>query len=354
MPAGGYRTFIAGEVLDQNDINDYLMQGMLVFAGSAARGSAIGTAVEGQFSFLTDTDTIEYFDGTNWVELETGVPNLVATGGNGTATSGGYTYHAFTSTGDLVVTQGGICEALLVGGGGGGGSRGLANFFGGGGGAGGVLYVTDLYIPAGTATVTVGAGGPNISNDSALQVPGGFSRLASATALGGGGGGAGNGRAGTGASGGGGGNGTSSDVVPGIGLAGQGNRGGYGDAGTDDASGGGGGAGAVGADGSGTNGGDGGAGISTYDSWISIVNTVLGATPIGENVSGTYWIAGGGGGAGEDGNLNPGGDGGGGNGIGDSGTPTSGTARTGGGGGGGEDSAAGQGGSGFVIVRYAV
>ncbi len=53
MPAGGFKTFVAGEVLDQADINDYLMQGVLVFAGTAARGSAIGTApVEGQFAFL--------------------------------------------------------------------------------------------------------------------------------------------------------------------------------------------------------------------------------------------------------------------------------------------------------------
>jgi hypothetical protein len=32
------------------------MQGMLVFAGTAARGSAITSPVEGQFTYLADSD----------------------------------------------------------------------------------------------------------------------------------------------------------------------------------------------------------------------------------------------------------------------------------------------------------
>jgi hypothetical protein len=38
MAAGGYKEFVAGETLDQDEINDYLMQGMLVFAGTAPLG----------------------------------------------------------------------------------------------------------------------------------------------------------------------------------------------------------------------------------------------------------------------------------------------------------------------------
>jgi hypothetical protein len=41
MAAGGFREFVAGEILTEDLINDYLLQGVLVFAGTAARGSAI-------------------------------------------------------------------------------------------------------------------------------------------------------------------------------------------------------------------------------------------------------------------------------------------------------------------------
>jgi hypothetical protein len=52
MAAGGFREFVAGEILTEDLINDYLLQGVLVFAGTAARGSAITSPVEGQFAFL--------------------------------------------------------------------------------------------------------------------------------------------------------------------------------------------------------------------------------------------------------------------------------------------------------------
>jgi hypothetical protein len=44
-----------------------------VFAGTAARGSAIGTAVEGMYTHINETDTLEFYDGSAWV----------ATGGGG-------------------------------------------------------------------------------------------------------------------------------------------------------------------------------------------------------------------------------------------------------------------------------
>lgn len=86
MAAGGYKEFVAGETLDQDEINDYLMQGMLVFAGTAARGSAIGTPVEGQFTYLSDSDSVEFFDGSQWTELSAGgveFEYLIIAGGGG-------------------------------------------------------------------------------------------------------------------------------------------------------------------------------------------------------------------------------------------------------------------------------
>jgi hypothetical protein len=38
-----------------------------VFAGTAARGSAIGTAVEGMYTHINDTDSLEYYNGSAWV-----------------------------------------------------------------------------------------------------------------------------------------------------------------------------------------------------------------------------------------------------------------------------------------------
>ena len=46
-------------------------QSVMVFGGSAARSSAIGTAnfEEGMVSYLTDTDKVEAYNGTNWAQV---------------------------------------------------------------------------------------------------------------------------------------------------------------------------------------------------------------------------------------------------------------------------------------------
>ena len=68
----GFRTFTAGEVLSASNVQNYLQdQVVMTFAGSAARSSAIGTAnfEEGMVSYLTDTDKVEAYNGTNWVQV---------------------------------------------------------------------------------------------------------------------------------------------------------------------------------------------------------------------------------------------------------------------------------------------
>lgn len=164
MPAGGFRTFVAGEVLDENDINDYLMQGVLVFSGTAARGSAISVPVEGQFAFLTDSDTLTYYDGSAWQEYVGGLnwaPVASATGtfSTGTVVDGEKTwvYYKFTGAGTVTFSDSGYADLLVVGGGAGGE---LDGEFGasGGGGAGAVRW--GVQEVAGTAyAVTVGTGG---------------------------------------------------------------------------------------------------------------------------------------------------------------------------------------------------
>jgi hypothetical protein len=68
----GFRTFTAGEILTASNVQNYLQdQVVMTFAGSAARSSAIGTAnfEEGMTSYLTDTDKMEVYNGTNWVSV---------------------------------------------------------------------------------------------------------------------------------------------------------------------------------------------------------------------------------------------------------------------------------------------
>jgi len=89
MAAGlGFKTFTTGEVLTAADTNGYLMQGILVFASSAARASAITSPQEGQYSYLKDTDALEYYSGSAWVGAPVGDITAVTTAA-GSGLSGG-------------------------------------------------------------------------------------------------------------------------------------------------------------------------------------------------------------------------------------------------------------------------
>lgn len=248
-----------------------------------------------------------------------------ATGGT-VYVSGGYRYHKFTANGTFDALAGGNIEYLVVAGGGGGGTATLNNWGGGGGGAGG--YVSgSMTISSGSISVLVGAGGGN---------PGSPSVFSSASAAGGGAGG--NSSAGGSNGGSGGGSGGQNDTV-GTGIAGQGNNGGNGPA---QEGGGGGGKGAVG----GVK--NGGSGSNSLSAWATVTSS-------GDS---GYFAGGGGGGGGFSNSAGGlGGIGGGGDGSTISSTAaTAGDPNTGGGGGGGATggSAGKTGGSGIVIIRYAI
>ena len=85
-----------------------------------------------------------------------GKATVTATAGSptvDTSSRAGKTIYKFTGSGSITVGTAGTCEILVIGGGGGAG-RDQA-----GGGAGGYVYETSALLPAGTLTVTVGAGG---------------------------------------------------------------------------------------------------------------------------------------------------------------------------------------------------
>jgi len=302
------KVFTAGEVLAAADVNEFLMdQAVQTFAGTAARGSAIGTATEGMITYLADSDTFEFWNGTAYVSLAPDAPTI---------------------------------EYLVIAGGGG-GSRGNASEAAGGGGAGGYRtsvsgqlsggsVVAELPMPlvAGTYTISVGAGGAGISTNNERGNPGSPSIFANIVSVGGGWGLTFNRNPGGLLAGSGGGGFTNStpggSPVPQQGFSGGNGSGSQG-------GGGGGGAGATGADVTSSSGSAGGAGLSSSITGSSVTR------------------AGGGGGGGTSGSGGTGGTGGGGNGSIDSVAAGSGTVNTGSGGGGSETGISGGGGSGIVI-----
>jgi hypothetical protein len=275
-----------------------------------------------------------------------GVSNVTtaAKASGGTITSdGAYFYHTFTSSGTFTPTTSLTADYLVVAGGGGGG------FNGGGAGAGGYrtsIGGSPLSLTATAYTVTIGAGGIGGVGPGGSASFGSDSVFSTITSSGGGTGGLNFIAGGNGGSGGGGGR-TGTTTAGGTGNTpstspSQGNNGGGGafSSGIYYSSGGGGGASTAGASASGAAAGNGGAGSSN-------------------SISGTSVIYAGGGGGGADTSsgetIGIGGAGGGGNGGGSVIGPVAGSTNTGGGGGGcvpGFNGA--NGGSGIVIVRYAV
>jgi hypothetical protein len=64
MPRKEFESFTR---LDASDVNTYLMdQSVMTFAGTAARGSAITTPVEGMVTYLEDSNSLQLYDGSGW------------------------------------------------------------------------------------------------------------------------------------------------------------------------------------------------------------------------------------------------------------------------------------------------
>jgi hypothetical protein len=61
------KVFTAGEVLAAADVNSFLMdQAVMSFAGTAARGSAIPSPIEGMTTFLEDSNVLSIYEGGSW------------------------------------------------------------------------------------------------------------------------------------------------------------------------------------------------------------------------------------------------------------------------------------------------
>lgn len=65
----GFRTFASGEVLTSSNVMNYLMKQMvMVFAGTAERGSAIPSPETGMVAYSTATG-MQVYNGTTWVSV---------------------------------------------------------------------------------------------------------------------------------------------------------------------------------------------------------------------------------------------------------------------------------------------
>lgn len=131
--------------------SNYAVGDLLRYTYSAGARFTLSDAADVKDFYIVET----VYDAHNYaIASKLGIS---ATGGTITE-AGGFRYHAFTTVGtsSFVVTGDGFVEVLVVaGGGGGGGSYGG----GGGGGAGGLVYHSAKAVTSQSYTVVVGAGG---------------------------------------------------------------------------------------------------------------------------------------------------------------------------------------------------
>jgi hypothetical protein len=70
MAGAGFKTFAVGEVLTANNVNTYLMQqSVMVFASAAARSTAISSPSEGMVSYLSDSNSLWFYNGAAWEQM---------------------------------------------------------------------------------------------------------------------------------------------------------------------------------------------------------------------------------------------------------------------------------------------
>tara|TARA_Y100000593_G_scaffold80546_1_gene150421 strand:- start:25 stop:489 length:465 start_codon:yes stop_codon:yes gene_type:complete len=115
--ANGFKVFSVSEVLTAADVNDYLMeQSICIFANSTARDAQISSPVDGQFCFLLDSNTLQFYD-SGWSSFIgdgdiTGV-TITTSGTSGLAGGASASSGAFSST--LVISPNSATSATVAG-----------------------------------------------------------------------------------------------------------------------------------------------------------------------------------------------------------------------------------------------
>jgi len=116
----GWKQWAALEVVDFDEFQNYLQdQVVQVYAGTAARGSALGTAVAaGMVSYLTDSSVLQFYNGTAWANVSqvgdiTGV--TAGTGLSGGGASGDVTLNVnYAAVGSAVLASPNITGTAVI------------------------------------------------------------------------------------------------------------------------------------------------------------------------------------------------------------------------------------------------
>lgn len=71
MAGAGWKSFSTGDLISASEFQTFIQdQVVQVYADASARDTALGTSdAEGMFCFLKDSDTLQYYDGSNWVSF---------------------------------------------------------------------------------------------------------------------------------------------------------------------------------------------------------------------------------------------------------------------------------------------
>ena len=95
----GRKVFTAGEILAASEVQGFLMdQSVMVFADAAERTAAIPSPEAGMHTFLTDTDSIEVYDGSAFVNANSLGGSIAAANVAGTLTSANINSSAVINT----------------------------------------------------------------------------------------------------------------------------------------------------------------------------------------------------------------------------------------------------------------
>jgi hypothetical protein len=107
------KVFVAGEILTAADVNTNLMdQAVMSFAGTAARGSAIPSPVEGMVTYLNDADRLEVY--TNAWKPVGSVLQVVSTAKTDTFTTTSASYTAVTGLSASITPSSTSSKILVV------------------------------------------------------------------------------------------------------------------------------------------------------------------------------------------------------------------------------------------------
>ena len=99
----GFKVWTTGDLVNASDFNNYVQEQVIgVFASTSARDSAISSPEEGMFAYLSDTNTLSFYNGSSWASFigEGDITGVTITTGSTSGLAGGATATsgAFSST----------------------------------------------------------------------------------------------------------------------------------------------------------------------------------------------------------------------------------------------------------------